>query len=123
VVITLGQPEEVVLGNFAAGEVPDPVRYSFVDFFSNDIDLSAQTAIAFDFEKDGATAVHGAGAKALDPLVSPDLIQNTVSYTWAASDAGMTEGHYVGRFWVTLPNLLRASVKILWYVGSAVKGP
>lgn len=99
------------------------MRYSFLDSLNNEIDLSTQTAIDFDFSKDGGTPVHGAGITALDPLVDPDTIQNTVSYAWTAADAGMTAGHFVGRFWVTLPNLLRASVKILWYVGSSIKGP
>lgn len=116
----LGQPPAVDLGNFAEGEWPDPVSYQFLDALGNPIDLSAQTQIDFDFSKDGGTPIHGTGATQLDPT---DVDNSTVEYAWVTADAGMTKGHFAGRFWVELPTNRYASVLINWYVGDAIKGP
>jgi hypothetical protein len=111
----LGRPTEIVLGNFAEGEVPDPVEYEYLDWEGNPIDVSASDTFYFDISLDGGTPFHGSGTADAVPGEP-----SKVAYAWHEDD--MASGHYEAMFWaITGTTLKRASVKILWWVGPGVK--
>jgi len=114
----LGHPEPIQLGNFYAGEIPDPVLYQFQNYDYSTKDLSAATAVEFEIEKDGGTAAAGAGTAELVPtneLPTGETVQGYVRYAFVAADMAAA-GHYEALFWVTTPSNEWASKKIVWYV-------
>ena len=116
----VGQPVTKELGNFVAGELPDPVVYQFQTAVGGPKDLSSST-VEFHISKDGATPALGTGTADLDPVISPAPFESFVRYAWASID--MAAGHYEAMFWVTKGANVFASKKIVWYVSAGIKAP
>lgn len=114
----LGHPEPIQLGNFYAGEIPDPILYEFQNYDGSTKDLSAATSVEFEIELDGGAAAAGAGTAELVPsneLPAGETVQGWVRYAFATADM-TAPGHYEALFWVTTPSNEFASKKIVWYV-------
>ncbi len=122
----VGQPEPIQLGNFYAGEIPDPILYRFQNYDETTKDLSAATDVEFQIEKDGGAAADGGGTAELVPLLElpvleetgeQDTVQGWVRYTFVTADLAVA-GHYEALFWVTTPDNEWASKKIVFYAQS-----
>lgn len=102
------------LGVFTQGEIPAPLRYTFLDFDGLAIDLTAGYTAKFNWWLVGQAAVTG-NASVIAPPTG-----GLVEYVWTGAEF-LTPGRHEAQFWVGNGGANRfASVKIRWVVQSPV---
>lgn len=114
--LELGNIEYVDMGNFAAGEIPAPLAYTFLDGNSNtitELDEGGGATIRLDVSKDGGVAAAATGAVS--------LASGVATYLFVAADM-QDPGHYEAQFWASKGQQIYASYVIRWYVYDGV-GP
>lgn len=106
--------KKIKLGDFAAGEIPNPILHTYTDSDGNPIAMSGWTILGFFVEGDGT--INGT-------LEWVNAAGGEIKYTWHADDM-QTPGRYVGLIWVqnlsSNPTLRFASDQFEWTV---VDGP
>jgi hypothetical protein len=113
----IGAPDVIDLGNFTAGEVPDDLSYTFLQYDGTPLNLTGGTGLSFDFQE-----LTDPAAVAFTATLDGDPTLGRMFYSWGSSDMA-TPGHYEGQFWVTVGSKIYASLRIRWYVQTAVKAP
>lgn len=69
----------ITIGSYVAGEVPEPLEYSFLDADGDPLDLTGFT-VTFRLSFDGAAGVESSADLSATPT------DGTVTYAWAAGD-------------------------------------
>lgn len=113
----LGHAQDLEIGNYANGEIPDPLQYLFLDWQGSPIDLSTGT-VEFHIERtdeSGTVEYQGAGSASFET----DGTDGKVVYVWTAAD--FLPGSYRGQFWVTKSPNVFASQRIRWFSYEGIK--
>lgn len=100
-------------GPFIAGEIPDPLAYTYLQADGQPIDLQGYQ-VKFCFAERWMGQMKQGNAQTLDPA------GGTVSYGWAATDLALP-GRYLGMFWASKANQRSyASLPIRFDVAAAL---
>jgi hypothetical protein len=108
-------PQTVCTGPFVAGEVPDPLSYTFLYADGTPINLTGYQA-RFAYAEQAARDAPVSRTAALGPA------DGEVVYTWEAADLAVP-GRYVGELWAGDGTLRYASVRVRWNVHRPVGPP